>query len=58
MKINLQEIKRKTFSVKQYIESLKQPFRKKGEEIGKVVENPKEPTLEEELLKIILEKCR
>jgi thiol-disulfide isomerase/thioredoxin len=31
-------------------------FDKEGREIGRIVENPHEPTLEEELLKIILEK--
>jgi len=32
-------------------------FDREGKEIGKIVENPREkPTLEEELLKIILEK--
>ena len=31
-------------------------FDKEGKEIGKIIENPREPTLEEELLKIILEK--
>jgi thiol:disulfide interchange protein len=31
-------------------------FDKKGVEIGRIIENPREPTLEEELLKIILEK--
>ncbi|MGB9756619.1 MAG: TlpA family protein disulfide reductase, partial [Candidatus Bathyarchaeales archaeon] len=31
-------------------------FDKEGKEIGRIVENPSEPTLEEELLKIILEK--
>jgi len=31
-------------------------FDKEGEEIGKIIESPREPTLEEELLKIILEK--
>jgi len=31
-------------------------FDKEGEEIGRITESPREPTLEEELLKIILEK--
>jgi hypothetical protein len=31
-------------------------FDKEGEMIGRIIENPKEPTLEEELLKIILQK--
>lgn len=33
-------------------------FDKKGNEIGKIIENPKEPTLEGELLKIILAKTQ
>jgi thiol:disulfide interchange protein len=33
-------------------------FDNKGKEIGRIIENPQEPTLEEELLKIILEKYR
>ncbi|MGQ9506578.1 MAG: thioredoxin family protein [Candidatus Bathycorpusculaceae bacterium] len=31
-------------------------FNKEGKEIGRIVENPREPTLEEELLKIYFEK--
>ena len=31
-------------------------FSKEGKEVGKIIENPMEPTLEEELLTIILEK--
>lgn len=31
-------------------------FDKEGKEIGRIVENPREPTLEEDLLKIILKK--
>ncbi len=31
-------------------------FDKEGRKIGEIIENPREPTLEEELLKIILEK--
>ncbi len=31
-------------------------FSKEGKEVGKIIEKPEEPTLEEELLKIILEK--
>jgi thiol-disulfide isomerase/thioredoxin len=33
-------------------------FDEKGNEIGRIVENPKEPTLERELLKIILAKSK
>jgi len=31
-------------------------FDKEGKEIGRIIENPQEPTMEEELLKIILER--
>ena len=34
-------------------------FDKEGKDIGKIIENPREkPTLEEELVKIILEQCQ